>query len=563
MGLSLNPEHVKRYARIARLLRKYGRSDLVRQAGLEDSLDDEGLTPDAATDRDTAATPAADELAADLEAMGPTYVKLGQLLSSRVDLLPFAYTEALSRLQDDVEPFGFPEVVEILENELQVRVSRAFLELEEEPVAAASLGQVHRARLRDGRRVAVKVQRPRIREQVKEDMEALEELAAFMDRHTEIGRRYNLSEMAVEMRKTLRRELDYREEAANLTTLGANLLEFDHILVPRPVHDYTTQRVLTMDLVSGRKVTAVGPLARLEMDGVELADELFRAYLKQILVDGFFHADPHPGNVFLTDDRRIALIDVGMVGRITPDLQDELMRLLLTISEGKGEEAAELLVRLGQRLDGFDGRAFEAKLVELVGRYHNASAGELQIGRVMLEATRGAAENGLRLPAQLTVLGKTLLNLDQVGRTLDPDFEPNAAIRRHAGEIMRQRMLKNATPGSLFSSMLEANEFVQRLPGRLNRVLDAVADREVEVRIRLMNEAVMMEGLQKVANRIAVGLVIAALILGAAMMMNVESSFRILGYPGLAIILFLAAAIAGLALVVSVLTHDRRSRNQP
>jgi ubiquinone biosynthesis protein len=556
MGLSLNPDHLKRYARIARLLAKYGRSDLVHEVGLEDALEE------AEQPRAPAATPHAEELATDLEAMGPTYVKLGQLLSSRADLLPLPYTEALARLQDRVEPFPFSDAVAIIEAELGVRISRLFTEIQEKPIAAASLGQVHWARLRDGREVAVKVQRPEIRDQVVEDLSALEELAAFMDRHTEIGRQYHLAEVVLEMRKSLLRELDYRQEASNLETLGRNLAGFDRIVIPSPVDDYTTARVLTMDFVRGRKVTAVGPLARLEIDGDALADDLFRAYLKQILVDGFFHADPHPGNVFLTDDGRLALIDVGMVGRVTPDLQDELMRLLLTISEGKGEEAADLMIRLGAPADGYRPHAFRDRVVELVVRYHNASADQLQIGRVMLELTRGAAENGLRMPPQLTMLGKTLLNLDQVGRTLDSGFEPNAAIRRHAGDLMRQRMLKNSSPGNLFSSMLEANEFVQRLPARLNRVLDAVADREVEVRIRLMNETVMMEGLQKVANRIAMGLVLAALIIGAAMMMNVETSFRILGYPAIAIILFLTAAVGGVVLVLNILAHDRRTRGE-
>lgn len=551
MALSLDPQHLKRYARIARLLAKYGRSDLVRQAGLEETLGDDR------PDEIAGGAPRAEELAADLEAMGPTYVKLGQLLSTRADLLPLPYTEALARLQDSVGPFPYGEAVEIIEAELGTRISRLFSELEEEPIAAASLGQVHRARLRDGRRVAVKVQRPGVRQQVTDDMEALAELAGFMDRHTQLGRQYDLSQVVVEMRKSLFRELDYRQEAANLETLRRNLDGFDRIHVPAPVNDYSTDRVLTMEFVHGRKVTAVGPLARLEMDGESLADDLFRAYLKQILVDGFFHADPHPGNVFLTDDGRLSLLDVGMVGRVTPDLQDELMRLLLSISEGKGEEAADLMIRLGERLDGFDGGAFRRSVVELVVRYQNASAEQLQIGRVMLEVTRSAADTGLRVPPQLTVLGKTLLNLDQVGRTLDPDFEPNAAIRRHAADLMRQRMLKNSSPANLFSSMLEANEFVQRLPARLNRVLDAVADREVEVRIRLMNEAVMMEGLQKVANRIATGLVLAALIVGAAMMMSVETSTRIFGYPAFAMILFLAAVLGGVALVVSIVTHDR------
>lgn len=557
MGLSLDAEHLKRYTQLARLLVRYGRSDLVRQAGLDEVLD--GM-PAADPEAGAGPVPEAEALAADLEELGPTFVKLGQLLSTRSDLLPAAYTDALTRLQDDVEPFPFADVERIVEDELGVRISKGFSDLDPVPLAAASLGQVHRAVLRDGRPVAVKVQRPGIRVQVMDDLSALREIAALVDRHTEAGRRYAFQGVLVELQRSLLRELDYRMEATHLATLAANLAEFEEIVVPRPVEDYTTSRVLTMDYVPGRKITAVGPIARMEMDGERLAEALFRAYLKQILVDGFFHADPHPGNVFLTEDRRLALLDVGMVGRVTPGMQDQLLRLLLALSEGRGEEVADLMIRMGERLESFEEGAFERRLTELVIRFHDTSAGRLQIGRVMMEVTHSAAECGLRVPAQLTLLGKTLLNLDQVGRTLDPGFEPNAAVRRHAAELLRRRMVENLSPAGLVSSMLEMNEFVQRLPRRLNRVLDAVAESELEMRITVTNEAMMMSGLQKVANRIAVGLVLAALIIGAAMLMDVETSFRLLGYPGLAMLLFLGAVVGGVGLVIDVVRHDWRSR---
>ena len=474
-----------------------------------------------------------------------------------IDLSATDPAVALERLQDDVEPFPYQEVERIVESELDVRMSRAFQELEERPIAAASLGQVHRARLRDGRMVAVKVQRPGIREQMVEDLDVIAELADTLERFTETGQRYALKQAAAEMRRSLLQELDYRLEADNLTRLADNLSRYERIVVPRPVQDYSSSRVLTMEYVHGRKITAIGPLARLEMDGQALAEELFDAYLKQILVDGFFHADPHPGNVFLTSDGRIALIDVGMVGRVGPEMQDQLTRLLLALGEQRGEDAAHLLMEMSDRRGDSDRRGFISGIGAMVTRHGGAAAGELQIGRLVLAAARLAGDCGFVVPPSLTLLGKTLLNLEQVGRTLDPDFEPDAAIRRNAAEMLRQRMLKGASPGNVLSGLLEMNEFTQRLPGRLNRVLDAVADREVEVQIRITNEAVLMAGMQKVANRVASGLVLAALIIGAAMLMRVETSFRIFGYPGLAILLFLAAVVGGVMLLADILMHDR------
>ncbi len=557
MGISLRPEHLKRYKDMARLAYKYGRSDLVRSAGLEGALEDEVETP--------AGQPAqAEELATDLERMGPTFIKLGQLLSTRPDLIPPAYAAALSRLQDRVEPFPGEDAERIVTEELGVRISKAFQEFERTPLAAASLGQVHRAVLRDGRTVAVKVQRPGIREAIVQDLDAIEDIVEFMDRHTKGGRKYEPARVLEEFRRTLMSELDYRREARNMATLDANLEEFQRIIVPRPVEDYSTGRVLTMEYVRGRNISKLSPLARMEADGQALAEDLFRAYLKQILVDGFFHADPHPGNVFLTDDGRIALLDLGMVGTLSPDLQQHLLRMVLAISEGRGDEAAEATIEAGETRGHFDEAHFSADVKMLVGEFATTtSAKDIQVGRVMLEVTRSAAENGIRLPVEMTMLGRALLALDLVGRTLDPAFDPNAAIQRNASDMMRRRMLKNASPGRVFANLLEMNELVQKLPGRVNRALEHVSDNGLEVRVRVVEDAWLLEGMQKMSNRIAMGIVVAALILGAAMMMRIPTTFTFLGYPGIAMFFFLLAAALGLVLVMDILLRDIRRREDP
>ncbi len=559
MALSLNPRHVKRYGQIAALLAKHGRSDLVRQGGLESVLGEELPTdgPEPGSDPDQEASGQADDLAADLERMGPAFTKLGQLLSSRVDLVPPEYIEALSRLQEEVEPFQFEDVQRIVEEELGGRMGQLFETFEREPLAAASLGQVHRATLPSGREVAVKVQRPGVREQVAQDLEVLLELATFLDEHTTTGRRYRFSDSLQEMGRALTQELDYRREATHLRTLGANLEEFDSLVVPCPIDRYVTSRVLTMDFVVGRKITELSPMALQELDGEQLADDLFRAYLKQVLVDGFFHADPHPGNVYITPDNKIALIDVGMVGRLPPELQDGMLRMLLAISEGRGQDAAAVAIELGTKTEEFDGDGFRNVISRQILELYTASAEEIQIGRVIMNLTRAAGEHGLLIPSQLTMLGKTLLNLDLVARTLDPMLRPNAAIQRHAGEILQQRLVQAASPGNLLSGLLEANEFAQRLPGRLNRAFDALESRQVEVRVRVANDALLLSGLQKIANRIAAGAIVAATIIAAAMMMQVETDFRILGYPGLAMLLFITALVGGILLLLDVLTHDR------
>jgi predicted unusual protein kinase regulating ubiquinone biosynthesis (AarF/ABC1/UbiB family) len=557
MGISLKPQHLKRYKDIALLLWKYGRSDLVKNAGLDDVLKEEG-----ASLAEVETPPEARALADDLERMGPTFIKLGQLLSTRPDMFPDAYLQALTRLQDKVEPFAYEEVEKIVQAELGVRISKGFQEFDREPMAAASLGQVHRAMLRDGRLVAVKVQRPNIREQIIEDLEAIAEVAEFLDSHTEAGRHYQFQKILEEFRKSLLRELDYRLEATNLATMNEVLKDFDHIVVPAPVDDYTTSRVLTMDYIRGRKITSLTPLTRIEVDGITLADQLFRAYLKQILVDGVFHADPHPGNVFLTDDGRIALIDLGMVARLSPDLQEKLLQLLLAISEGRGDDAATFAIRIGERREGFDEEGFRRQVNDMVARQQGASPDQIEIGKIVLEVTRIAGDCLIRIPPEMTMLGKTLLNLDQIGWTLDPEFDPNAAIRRHAGEIMQERLRRSVSPGNIFASLLDMKDFVEMMPRRVNKILERVANNEIEVKVNAIDEHRLMEGLQKIANRITMGLVLAALIIGAAMLMSVQTDWTIFGYPGLAIIFFLAAATGGLLLVFNILFYDERPKKK-
>ena len=550
MPISLKPQHLNRYRQIAWLFVKYGRSDLVKDTGLEETLEaEQRVTPKEAAK--------ASELAEDLEKLGPTFVKLGQLLSTRVELMPQAYLEALARLQDKVEPFAFDEVEKIVSSELGVRMSKAFSDFDVTPMAAASLGQVHRARLRDGRQVAVKVQRPGIREAMLEDLDALDEIAEFLDKHTAAGKRYEFCQMLDQFRKSLLRELDYRQEATNLTAIGAHLKEFERIVVPAPILDYSTSRVLTMQYVHGKKITDLHPLARMDFDGTALAEELFRAYLQQILVDGFFHADPHPGNVFLTDDYRIALIDLGMVGRIMPGMQEQLLQLLLAIAEGRGDDAAGIAAKIGERKENFSEKEFTRAISEIVAQQQGATVEQMQVGRLVLEVTQVSAENGIRVPAELTMLGKTLLNLDQVGRAIEPNFDPNASVRRNAAQIMQQRLMKSLSPGNLFSGVLELKDLVQRLPARINKILDAIANNELKVSVDAIDEKTLVVGFQKVANRITVGLIIAALIVGAAMLMRVETTFRIWGYPGLAILLFLAAAGGGIVLLVNILFYDK------
>ena len=555
MTLLARSRRLGRYADLVRLLARYGRSDLIRQAGLDPAIVDEVEGVDRAAARAEGA-----DLASDLEQMGPTFIKLGQLLSTRADLLPPPYLDSLARLQDSLEPFPFEIVRESVEEELGVRLSRVFDEFDETPMAAASLGQVHRATLRGGRPVVVKVQRPGIRRLVLDDLDVLENVAERLEAHTERGRLLAVTDLLGQFRRALLDELDYRKEAANLIRLREIVARQPHVVVPAPYDDFTTSRVITMDCIDGKKVTELSGLARLDIDGDLLARELFRAYLDQILVHGFFHADPHPGNVLLTPDGRLGLIDVGMVARVPPELRDRLVRLLLAVGERRGEEVARIAADMSEPAGECDLRRFTSDVADLVERRAGSTIEELDAGRLVLDLTRSCTEAGLRPPPELSMVGKALLNLDMVARILDPDVAPVEILQEQALTLARS----GATPSlsGVLSAAMEARNFAEQLPGRVNRAMDALASGRFELRVDAIDETEFLRGLHRMANRVAIGLVLAALIVGAAVLSRVQTDTRIAGYPAVAFICFMLAALGGAWLVISIAIADRRIRRR-
>lgn len=324
----------------------------------------------------------AGRLARDLEEMGPTFVNWARSCRPGRICSPAPHLEALARLQDSVDPFPVDEATAIFHSEIGMEVRDAFDWFDPEPLAAASLGQVHRARLRDGLEVVVKIQRPRIEEEVADDLAALGEISRLIDAHTNAGRRYGFQDLLHQFEQALDDELDYSKEASNLERLAHAMADHPLIVVPCPVRALTTRRVITMNEIKGRKVTDLSALALLDFDGMALATALVDAYLDQIFVHGFFHADPHPGNVLITPDGRIGLIDVGMVGYVRPELRTELVKLLLAAEEGDGEQAGHILAGLGVKVHAFD----EAELLRGIQKVANRVAMGLVIAALVLGA---------------------------------------------------------------------------------------------------------------------------------------------------------------------------------
>lgn len=547
--MSILPENLERYQKFLSFMLKYWNSDLLNKTAsnaMEEetarSFDDYEQSPE--------------ELVEDLKKMGPTYIKLGQLLSTRPDLLPDRYLKVLTSLQDDLPTIPYQEVREIVEGEIGSKISKSFNYFEEEPLASASIGQVHLAELRSGKTVAVKVQRPGIRKKFLQDLDTLEEVAHLAVKHTEIGKKYGFSDVLAELRRIMLHELDYLREANNLVTLGINLKDYRRLIVPQPFPDYTTSRVLTMEYVKGKKITSVSPLKKTENDYSALVDEFIEAYLKQIVSDGFVHADPHPGNIHLLENDKIALIDLGMVAQFSRKMKDYLLRLLLGLSKNNGEEIGNILIGMSEMTENASEKDFRREINNMVQESSSSVAQDMQTGKLLIQMNRSAARNGIHLPVEVNILGKILLNMDQIIAFLAPEYNLREAVRRYMNKLLQDKMLNELKPEEMLSVLLDSKKLVENLPERFDKITENLARNEFRMVIDAIDEKRLTDGFQKVANRITLGLIIAAMIIGAAMLMSVPSDFSIYGYPGLAIIFFLLAAIAAIYLSYTILFKD-------
>lgn len=549
----LKTRHIGAYRDLLVLFTRYGRKDF----RLTTSPDDLLLPAEEETKIEPDVRQRAQAFAAALKQMGPTYVKFGQLLSTRPDIVPPEYISALESLQDNLDPFSFAEVERIVEEELGAKISKMFESFEATPIAAASLGQVHRAALRDGREVVVKVQRPDVREQVRKDLDVLKEIADTLETHTDIGRKMNLSGAIEQARVSMLNELNYLQEERNTEALRVNLAMFPQIYIPTVVHDLSSGRVLTTELVKGRKVSKLTPLSLIENNYAELAAVLTRAYLKQICVDGLWHSDPHPGNVFVREidgETQVVLLDFGMVARISYEFQDEIIKLLLAISSNRGNEVADACVRMGQIQENFDPVKFAREISTIVAAVHDATANDYNTGQLIFNVIAVGNSNDLKAPPELAMLAKTLLNLDGITRRLDPQYDPQRVIRDYAEELMTQKLKQKFNPRNFYAAMLDLNQLILDFPHRAREIIDLTAVGKLTFGLKLAQAEEFLAGIHKVANRITVGVIVAAIVIASALMMRTA--------PALAMIGYVVSALIGLYLVVSVLIQDRRDQER-
>ena len=509
--------HPERYVEIFGVLRKYELHHIFAKFMMSHrhDEDDDGLALLDHFDDDHA-----QNLTQALEELGPCFIKLGQLLSTRPDLLPPDYIDALSRLQNTVTPVPCDKIQAIIESELGAPTDQLFASFDPTPLATASMAQVHHAILSNGDEVAVKVQRPGVRQRIEIDIEILHEVARFSTRYTSFGRRYGIYQIVRELERSLNQEMDFRLEADSTRTIGRQIADFQRLVTPRVYDEYTTRRVLTLSFIHGRHLAQVSREELDELDSRAIARELLSAYLKQIVIDGVFHCDPHPGNIFLTDDGKLALMDFGMVGRFDADQKDRIIILLLAFSERLGERVADTYLEMIEIPKDVDRRSFTQDVSGLVSRYHDMSGGRMAIGTALLDLTRLAQAHNTPVPTAMTLLGKAMLNLDGTIRVLSPALDPVQLIRDYMITVMEKRVAGQLSPGRIFAWVLDMKHLFEKAPRRTEIIMDKLANDQITVRLEVEHFDQAVQSINKAANRLSLSIIAASLIIGGKFILD-------------------------------------------
>lgn len=449
-----------------------------------------------------------------LEELGPTFVKLGQLLSTRSDLLPPDYVLELQKLQDNARAVPVQAIRDVIEQELGAPPETVFGSFEAKPLASASIGQAHSATLKDGTAVVVKIRRPGIVDQINEDLEIMQNLAVQATRRWSVAADFNIAGITSEFARSLRNELDYLHEGHNAERFADNFAQNPGIHIPVIFWETTTSRVLTMERVSGIRIDDVDALDLAGIDRRALANRAVEAIAQMILEDGFFHADPHPGNMFVEPQGRIGLIDFGMAGDIDDDLRDKLVSLLIAFGRNDAGRIANALVNLSVVKQNIDKVRLKGDLTIFLAQYHNLSLSELRIGPLVSQLVAILRNNHLQLRQEIALLLKMLVMVEGMGVTLDPAFKLSEALKPYTQKVLREKYSLRAMVKNLGKAGLSLAELGAELPDRLQSLLDLLDTTGFEVHLRAQELEPLMGRAEKIGNRLVAGVIVAALLRG-------------------------------------------------
>ena len=556
--INRNIRSIRRYRTILGILIKYGFGHVVEQLNINYYLElGRRIVTLGTAPKEIERLGQAERLRLAMEELGPTFIKLGQVLSTRPDLIPREFAEEFRKLQDKIPSIPFADICGQIERELGYPVDAVFARLEPEPIAAASIAQVHRGQLQDGAEVVVKVRRPGVEKLVETDLDILMGLAYLIENHLPSGDLYDPMGIVKEFRRTIRREMDFSREGHTIDRFAANFADDPTVHVPTVYWDQTGVTVLTMEFIPGIKVSEFALLREAGYDLKTIARNGADFLLEQVLVHGFFHGDPHPGNVFILEDNVICMLDYGMVGRLSDDLKFQIADLLVAILQRDVDRLISQLLYSGELTDEVNTRQLKRDLSEFIDDYYEVPLQEINAGKLLGEFVEILTHYRIKFPADLMLLAKALVTMEGIGRQLDPEFNMFGHLKPFMDKLLQQRL----TPGSLSKEMLKTvyayGALAKNLPRDLKEFINRVNRNKFKIDLEHRGLEKLISDLDKSSNRLSFSMLIAALIVGSSLIMQTEKGPLLFGYPILGFLGYSIAGFLGLWLAIAILRSGR------
>lgn len=493
--------------------------------------------------------------------LGPSFIKLAQILSSRPDLITRAYADEFKKLQDEAPPFPASEAKKIVETELRISLGETFSDFEDTPLAAASIAQVHNATLRTGEEVVVKVQRPDIREIIETDIAILEIIAQLLLRFIPESKFFNPLGIVNEFSRSVRKELNFVEEARNANRFRKNFAQSPDIHIPKVYPELVSEKVIVMERLKGVRIDDINGIESFGVERHEVAKIGIEAYFKMVFEDGFFHADPHPGNIFVMPDGRIGLVDFGIVGWLTPELIENIANTFLAIVNKDFDRLVEQYIELGivaeeVDIETFKGE-FKADLIDFYEPLYGLTIAEINFAEYLDALTHLAIKHGLKIPSDLLLMNKTMLILDNIGRQLDPTFNFMTATEPYATKLVRKRMGPQRLFEKVRKNISEFSDFFVTTPKQVERLLRKALKEELIIKMNPIGMDRLIKDIDRSSNRLAFSIVVAAIIISSSLLILSGIGGRVLGLPALGAIGFFIAFLMGLWLLMSIIKSGR------
>ncbi len=549
--------HLTRYRQILTILFKYGFGDLLEMLKIDQYIEVglQMISKKRAARTERLTRPQRLRLA--FEELGPTYIKLGQILSTRPDLIPVDFIDELAKLQDDVPPFDFDAVIKIVETEFDVPPDKLFKSLDEAPLASASIGQVHKAVLIDGESVAVKFQRPDIRKTIEVDLEIMLHLATLTERHIEELSFHRPVRIVEEFARILEKEIDYKIEATNMERAARQFLNTPYVYIPKVYRDMTTSRILTTEFIDGIKISEIDKLEAAGLDRKLITARGADLVFSQVFDHGFFHADPHPGNIFALPNNAICLIDFGMAGVVERQTREDFVDLIGSVVQQNEARAAQALMRLTYWEEEPEMRMLEREVADFMGRHFYKPLKDVEFAKLMRELLELTTNFRLRIPPDIFLMMKAISTIESIARILDPGFDMVAQASPFIQRVKLERMKPQRIAGDVVDLTSKLVQFLQQFPKDLLDLASLIRRQRLGLQIEHKGLEKMLATHDQISNRLSFSIIIAALIIGSALIVISQTPPLIFGISLIGIILFFAAAIMGIWLLVAILRKGR------